>query len=74
MNFSGTRGIFPIEISINSDRLYIQIYGQKTDLKVLNIFSIKTYQIFPAGLLIMENFKSTVSAKGRRDYVITENP
>ena len=49
MNFSGTRGIFPIEISINSDRLSIQIYGQKTDLKVLNIFPIKTYQIFPAG-------------------------
>ena len=44
------RGIFPTEIIINSDRLSIQIYGQKTDLKVLNIFSIKTYQIFPAGL------------------------
>ena len=43
------RGIFPIEISIRSNRLSIQIYGQKTDLKVLNIFSIKTYQIFPAG-------------------------
>ena len=49
MNFSGTREIFPIEISIYSDRLSIEIYGQKTDLKVLNIFSIKTYQIFPAG-------------------------
>ena len=49
MNFSEARGTCPIEISIHSDRLSIQIYGQKTDLKVLNIFSIKTYQIFPAG-------------------------
>ena len=49
MNFSRTRGIFLIKISIHSNRLSSQIYRQKTDLKVLNIFSIKTYQIFPAG-------------------------
>ena len=59
MNFSVTRGIFPIEISIYSNRLSIQIYGQKTDLKVLNIFSIKTYQIFPAG----ETFHGTLWLK-----------
>ena len=51
IDFSGARGTFPIEISIHSDRLSIQIYGQKTDLKVLNIFSIKIYQLFPAGML-----------------------
>ena len=55
MNFSGARGTFPIQISIHSDRLSIQIYGQKTDLKVLNILSIKTYQIFPTGLSIWDN-------------------
>ena len=49
LNSSVTPEIFPIEISIHSNRLSIQIYRQKTDLKVLNIFSIKTYQIFPAG-------------------------
>ena len=36
------------------DRLSIQIYGQKTDFKVLNIFSIETYQIFPAMLFLIE--------------------
>ena len=51
MNFSGARGRFPIDISIHFDKHSIQIYGQQTDLKVLNIFSIKTYQIFPAGWL-----------------------
>ena len=39
---------------IHSDRISIQIYGQKTDLKVLNIFSIETYQIFPAMLFLIE--------------------
>ena len=29
------------------------MYGQKTDLEVLNIFSIKTYQIFPAGISVI---------------------
>ena len=58
MNFSGARGTFPIEISIHSDKLCIQIYGQKTDLKVLNIFSIKTYQIFPAGQLLISKNKN----------------
>ena len=33
----------------------MQIYRQKTDLKVLNIFSIKTYQIFPAGMHIIRS-------------------
>ena len=54
------RVIFPIEISICSDRLSIKIYGQKTDLKVLNIFSIKTYQIFPAGLFYEEKSFSLI--------------
>ena len=54
MHFSGARGTFPIEISIHSDRLSIQIYGQKTDIKVLNIFSIETYQIFPAMLFLIK--------------------
>ena len=35
---SGARGKFPIEISIHFDRRSIQIYGQKMDLRVLNIF------------------------------------
>ena len=62
MNFSGARGTFPIEISIHSDRLSIQIYGQKTDLKVLNIFSIKTYQIFPAGSRFSRFWQSSAPA------------
>ena len=44
MNFSAARGTFPTEISIHSDRLSIQIYGQKTDWIFFLLKPIKSFQ------------------------------